>query len=283
MRIAISAESQIDLSEEDLKKLNIHIVRMNIEKDGVNYPDNAFPLKELFEYTSSTNKYCHTAATNVGAYQEFFEGLLKEYDEIIHLSISSTLSCCYQNALIAREDNPKIHVIDTLSSCGGSALYAILAAQRRDEGKSVTEIIDELKRRIPKRECSFQIDSLEYIQRGGRCSKVTMYGANLLRIKPVIVCEEDGKLHLGKLHRGKLEKVVTEYFNEILARDNIDKSIAFMEYSTLDEKGLEFFEKCVNRVKEAGFERIFIGECTPIAAYHAGPNIIGLQYLHKDN
>lgn len=282
MKIAITGESQLDLTDEQLKELDIHIVHMNIEKDGENYSDDAFSLGELFEYTSKTNKYCRTAATNVGAYQVFFEKILKEYDEIIHLALSSTLSCCYQNALIAREDNPKIHVVDTLSSSGGSALYAILAAKRRNEGKSVDEILDELNKRIPHRECSFQIDSLEYIHRGGRCSKVTMFGANILKIKPVIVCEEDGKLHLGKLHRGRQEKVVKDYFDEVLAQDNIDKEFAFMEYSTLTESGMKLFEECVQRAKDAGFKEVFIGKCTPIAAYHAGPNIIGIQFLHKN-
>ncbi|MDY6431217.1 MAG: DegV family protein [Bacilli bacterium] len=280
MKIAISAESQIDLSQADIKKYKIQIVHMYITKGDKTYLDNEFSLAELFEYTEKTDEFCHTSATNVGDYEDHFNSLLKEYDEVIHLAISSGLSCGYQNALIARNDNPRIHVIDTLASSGGSALYAVLASKLVSEGKSVDEIISEVTSRIGKRECTFQINTLDYIYRGGRCSKVTRFGTNLLKIKPVIVCEEDGKLHLGKLHRGKMSKCVNEYFEETLSKPNIDYSFCVMEYSTLDEEGKKLYEESINKVKEAGFKEILLGECSPIAAYHAGPNIIGIQFFY---
>ena len=279
MKIAISAESQCDINIEELKRRDIHIINMQIEQDGVSYLDSEKTLEELFKWTKETNKFCHTAACNINALKDYFHKLLDEYDEIVHVSISSAMSSGYQNAVIASEDNPRIHVIDSLNASGGTAIYVLYAADLRDAGKDAKEIGAKLLERRGHIECSFQIDTLEYLHRGGRCSKITMLGANILRIKPEIVCGKDGKLTLGKLHRGPQKKVVKEYFDHILSQKNIDKRRCVIEYSTLDENGMNIFNECIKRLKDFGFEEIIAGQCaSPISAYHAGPNIIGAQF-----
>ncbi|MCR5079631.1 MAG: DegV family protein [Bacilli bacterium] len=280
MKIAISTESQIDLDIVECRKRGIHIINMQMEKDGVAYQDNEHTLEQLFEYTSSTGKFCHTAAPNIDAFERYFEKLLGEYDEIVHIALSSAMSSTYQNAMIARNDNPKIHVIDSLAASGGCAIYVLYAVDLLNAGYGAEEIVAKVSERIPHIECSFQIDTLEYLYRGGRCNKVTMLGANILRLRPEIVCGKEGKLGMGKLHRGPTKKVVKEYYDRILSQPNIDKHRAFIEYSTLDEKGMALFEECKKRLIDFGFEEVVGGQCaSPIAAYHAGPGIIGSQFF----
>ncbi len=280
MKIAISAESQIDIPQSILAQRDIHIVNFQIEQGGVSYPDNEKTLEELFEYTRTSGTFCHTAAVNIVTLEEQFAKLLEEYDEIIHITISSAMSSGFPNAFAAAQGNPRIHLVDSLNASGGTAIYVLYAADLRDAGYSADEIVEKLMERRGKIECSFQIDTLEFLYRGGRCSKVAMFGANLLKIKPEIVCREDGKLTTGAKHRGPQKKVVNEYFDRILNQPNIDKHRAVMEYSTLDEKGLALFQECIKRVKDAGFEEVIACQCaSPISAYHAGPNIIGCQFM----
>ena len=280
MKTVISAESQIDLSLEECEKRGIKIVHMQIEQDGIAYQDNEKTLEELFAQTEATNRFAHTAATNIDAYERHFAKLLEEYDEIVHISISSAMSSAYQNAMIARNDNPRIHIIDSLDASGGTAIYVLYCVDLLNAGYSAAEIEEKLLERRGQIECSFEIDSLEYIHRGGRCPKIIALGANLLHIKPEIICGKEGKLGLGKLHRGPMRKVVKEYFDRILSHKNIDKHRAFIEYSTLDEKGLQLFEECKKRLLDFGFEEVVGGQCaSPISAYHAGPGIIGAQFF----
>ena len=280
MEIAISAESQIDIPQSLLDKRDVHIVHFQIEQGGASYPDNEKTLEELFEYTRKTGNFCHTAAVNITTLEDHFNRLLEEYDEIVHIAISSAMSSGFQNAFTAADGNPRIHLIDSLNASGGTAIYVLYAADLRDAGYSASEIEAKLLERRGKIECSFQIDTLEFLYRGGRCNKVAMLGANLLKIKPEIVCREDGKLTTGVKHRGPQRKVVNEYLDRVLSQPNIDYHRAVMEYSTLDEKGLELFKECVERVKNAGFEEVISCQCaSPISAYHAGPNIIGVQFM----
>ena len=218
MKVAISAESQCDISLEELAKRNIHIINMQMEQNGVSFLDNEKTLEELFAWTRESGKFCHTAACNIDALSEYFKKLLETYDEIVHISISSAMSSGYQNAMIAADGDPRIHVIDSLDASGGTAIYVFYANDLRSAGYSAKEIEEKILERRGHIECSFQIDTLEFLHRGGRCSKITMLGANLLRIKPEIVCGKDGKLTLGKLHRGPQKKVVKEYFDHILSQ-----------------------------------------------------------------
>ncbi len=280
MKVGISAEYQIDIAQEELDKRNIRTVHMQINQGEETYQDNEKTLEELFAWTKETGNFCHTAAANIDTLKAYFDSLLEEYDEIVHIAISSAMSSQYQNAMIAADGNPRIHIVDSLDASGGTAVYVFYANDLRDAGYSADEIVEKLMERRGKVECSFQIDGLEYLHRGGRCSKVVMLGANILKIKPEIVCGKDGKLTLGKLHRGPQKKVVKDYFDHILSQKNIDKRRAVMEYSTLDEAGMKLFQECVKRMKDFGFEEIVAGQCaSAISAYHAGPNIIGAQFM----
>lgn len=282
MSIALSCEYQVDLPIELLEKLNVHVVHMYVSSLEKTYRDDEMPLAGFYELARKEGKIGQTSAANLNDYEEHFKKLLAEYDEVIHLAISSGLSSGYNNACIAADGNPKIHVVDSKRASGGTAIQLLYAQDLLKEGHDAAYIVSELLRRQDNMECSFQIDTLEFLVRGGRCSRAKMLGANLLRIKPVIVCTKEGKLVMGKLHRGKMKKTVREYFDEILAQPNIDYHRAIIEYSTLDDEGMELYKECLQRLKDAGFEEVVEGRCSPIAAYHAGPNIIGAQfYLTK--
>ena len=282
MSIVLSCEFQVDLPIETLNKLGIAVVHMYVSSQDKTYRDDEMPLAGFYELARKEGKIGQTSAANLLDYENHFKSLLEKYDEVIHLAISSGLSSCYNNACIAANENPHIHVIDSKRASGGTAIQLLYANDLLQQGCGANEIVEKLLARQDHMECSFQIDTLEFLVRGGRCSRVKMLGANLLRIKPVIVCNKEGKLVTGKMHRGKMEKVVREYFDEVLSLKNIDKTRAIIEYSTLDEKGMTLFEECKKRLLDSGFKEVVVGCCSPIAAYHAGPNIIGTQfYLTK--
>lgn len=278
MSIVLSCEFQVDLPAKWLEENHIGVVHMHVSSKDKTYRDDEMPLKDFYELARKEGKIGQTSAANTYDYEQHFHKLLESYDEVIHLAISSGLSSGYNNACIAAEDNPHIHVIDSLRASGGTAIQLLYAKDLLDEGKSAQEIVDAILARRDHIECSFQIDTLEFLVRGGRCSRAKMLGANLLRIKPVIVCNKEGKLVMGKLHRGKMKKTVSDYFDEVLAQPHIDKTRAIIEYSTLDEEGMALYQQCVKRLKDAGFKEVVEGVCSPIAAYHAGPNIIGTQF-----
>ena len=282
MSVVLSCEYQVDLPKELLEKLNIAVVHMYVSSSEKTYRDDEMPLADFYALARKEGKIGQTSAANLLDYQEHFQKLLEKYDEVIHLAISSGLSSGYNNANVAADGNPHIHVIDSKRASGGTAIQLLYANDLLQQGLDAEDIVQKVLERQNSIECSFQIDTLEFLVRGGRCSRAKMLGANLLKIKPVIVCNTEGKLVMGKLHRGKMNKVVKEYFKEVLSQKNIDKTRAIIEYSTLDDEGMALYEECKQMLVNAGFKEVVEGQCSPIADYHAGPNIIGTQfYLTK--
>ena len=116
MKIAISAESTIDLPKELLKDYEISIIPFTVilgDKEGL---DGEITPDEIFDYVSKTNVLPKTAAINEYQYGQYFSKLLETYDYVIHFSLSSKISSSCSNAIKASEEfNGKVFIIDSLS------------------------------------------------------------------------------------------------------------------------------------------------------------------------
>ena len=120
-----------------------------------------------------------------------------------------------------------VYVIDTLSLSTGIALLAIKAHQMIDQGKDVKEIVESLENQKQKSKVSLIVNKLNYIVKGGRCSALACFGANLLSIKPLILVE-NGKTKLGKKYIGTYDFCAKKYCEDIIkSNNNIDKRCSY--------------------------------------------------------
>jgi len=276
MKIALSAESTIDLRQEDLDKYGISTLHFHVQKGNEEGFDNEHSNEELFAFTNSTGILCHTSACNIGELQEHFAKLLSDNDKILHFTISSGLSSGYNNAMAVAKDNPNIVVIDSHCTSGGIALQAIYARELIDAGYPFEEVVSLVLERRDAIQCSFQLDRLDYLYKGGRCTKLAMFAANLLRLKPEILCDKEGKFAVGKKFRGNLEKCVLDYVEDMLTTHPcLDTKICFFDYSTMDPSILE---KAKQKCLKAGFKEVNICQASPTNSYHSGPNVLGIHF-----
>jgi DegV family protein with EDD domain len=276
MSIAISAESTIDLRDEDLQKYGINTLHFHVQKGDEEGFDNKFKNEDLFDFTNKTGILCHTSACNIGELEQHFGELLKTHDQIIHFTISSGLSSGFNNASAVAANNPNIAVIDSHGTSGGIAVQALYARELIDAGYSFQEVIEKILERRPYVECSFQLDRLDYLYKGGRCSKLAMIGANILRLKPEIVCDADGKFAVGRKFRGNLDKCVRLYIEDMLeTHPNIDPKIVFIDYSTMPQTILDDTK---NFLLEKGFKEVYTIQACPTNSYHSGPNVLGIHF-----
>ena len=137
MKIAITTETTCDLSQDLLKKYNIITIPFTVTLGERSEPDGIITGKDLIDYTMKTGQLGRTSAVNEMEYTEFFTSVLKDYDEQIHICLSSGISCAYNNAVNASEAfGGKVHVIDSRSLSTGVALECIYAAKLVEAGKS---------------------------------------------------------------------------------------------------------------------------------------------------
>ena len=216
MSIKITATSTCDLPPELVERYNITIVPLYVSFGGSTYRDGveAGP-EDIFRHVEGGGNLPSTAAVNVADYQELFAGLSPKYDEVIHITIGSEFSCCYQNALVAAEEYSNVHVVDSQNLTAGQGLLVLEAAEAAQRGEDIHGILSMLEGLISKVDTTFVVDKLDYLAKGGRCSSVVALGANLLKLKPCINLV-DGKMSVGKKYRGAFNKVLPDYVRDQL-------------------------------------------------------------------
>ena len=250
MKIRVVADSTCDLSAELVEQYGITIVPLTVTCDGKSYQDGVdIDPERLLAITEATGGVAATAAVNMVTYAELFTSVLKDCDAIVHFTISSAMSGCYQNACLAAEEVGNVYVVDSENLSTGIGHLVLDACILAEQGMDAADIKAELDRRKKKLDVSFVLSTLEYLRRGGRCTSVAALGANLLKLHPCIGVT-DGKMGVGKKYRGNIQSCLVQYVKDKLA-----------EPDTVDPR------------------RIFITGCT--VSCHCGPGCLGILFYRK--
>ncbi|MCR5741491.1 MAG: DegV family protein [Gammaproteobacteria bacterium] len=279
MKIALSAESTIDLRKDLLEEWDIHTLPFHFNLDGCEYADGDITNGEIFSIVNKCGKTPKTSAVNVQQFTDHFESLKsKGYDAIIHISLSSGISSAYQNAVLASNNFENVYVIDSLSLSTGIALLAKYARDLIDKGLEIDEIVSKVNARREFVQTSFVLYRLDYLYKGGRCSALALFGANLLKLRPQILVI-NGKMSPAKKFIGEYTKCCKQYAKATLDRfNNYDKSLCFVTYSSYYP---EMIEAVKEEARNAGFKRIEETTAGSTITSHCGENCIGILYINN--
>ena len=276
MKIAISAESTIDLPQNLLDEYGIKVIPYTVilgnteEKDGVITPE------KIFEFVKQTGILPKTSALNEEQYENYFKGMLKNYDAVIHFTLSKEISSTYSHACDAAKKLKNVYVINSASLSTGIALLAIKASEMAKSGKTLETIVKTCTELTEKVSASFILDRLNYLHKGGRCSGVALLGANLLSIKPQIVLS-GGKMVVGKKFLGRWDKLIGKYCEETLnAAPECDLAHAFITYTSASPECVEVARKYL---EEKGFKNIHKTHAGATITSHCGPNTLGILFI----
>ncbi len=278
MAIRITSDSTCDLGDL-VKERNIGIMSIQVILDTKAYRDGVdITPEDIFKFVEETKMLPKTSAPSMTDYEEFFNEQLQYGDEIIHFNISSKSSVSHNVAKQAAEGfGGKVRVIDSQALSSGQGLLVMKAADMRDEGKSADEIEDAINALRGKVNTSFIPDRLDYLYKGGRCSKMEMYGANLLKIHPMIAMQ-DGALIVKKKYRGKMSvciKGYIEYLRELYPA--YDKTRCFVTHSSADK---ELVEAAKAQVKELfQFDEVIETVAGSVVTGHCGRNTLGVLFI----
>lgn len=277
MKIAISAESTIDLPKELLAKYDIKVVPFAVTLGDKTALDGEITPKEIFEFVDKTGKLPKTSAVNEYQFEEHFKKVLENYDAIIHFSLSSSLSSAFENALRVSEKLKNVFVIDTKSLSTGIALLAIYGRTLAEQNIEPKKIYEKCLARVPFVQASFVLNNLEYLYKGGRCSSLQRFSVNLFKIRPQILVTE-GKMISGKIYRGKDSVVVKKYCDNTLEKFvNPDKTIAFVTATLFND---EIYEIAESALREKGFTNIYRTTAGSTITSHCGEKTIGILFLN---
>lgn len=279
-RILITSDSTCDLSPELMQRYHIETIPLHIQLgersflDGVEIQPSA-----IFEIFEKEGILPQTSAVSEHDYTEFFSRFDPDLIDIIHISIGSEFSCCYQNALIAAKEFANVRVIDSCSVSIGTGLLAVLGAELAERGDSIEQIYTYLLDAVPRVEISFVIDTLTFLSKGGRCSSVAALGAGLLHLKPCIEIK-NGKMVVGKKYRGKLDQCLVSYVHDRLStRSDIDNHRIFITHSLEDTSVIHKIQSEIQSY--IPFKEIQITKAGCAISSHCGPRTLGIIFMRS--
>ena len=280
--VKILADSTCDLSPELIARYGIGIIPLYVHLGEAEFRDGVdITPEQLFKWSDEHNTTPKTAAPGI----EDIEALLDKEgsDEYVIFTISSSMSSSYTNCTLAADDleiTDRVFVIDSQNLSTGIALLVLKAAQMAAQGRSGSEIAQEIGKIRGKVRASFVIDTLTYLYRGGRCSGLSAFFGSALKLHPRIAVAE-GAMHPEKKYRGRSSKFVLEYVRDMeqdLKAAQGDR--VFITHSGCDRQIVESVRSYLEGLHH--FDEILETRAGAVVSSHCGPGTLGVLFIAGD-
>lgn len=282
----IFTDSACDLSQSLLKEWGIlcRPLTLHFEGEDKEYSDGEMEVKTFYDKMRE-GSIAKTAAVNVDAFQDAFEGVLKEGLDLLYLGFSSGLSSTCNSAQIAAEElaekypERKIRVVDTLAASAGEGLLVYLALQKKNGGATLDEVADYVES-IKLNLCHwFTVEDLVYLKRGGRVSSMVALAGTVLGIKPILHVDNEGHLiNISKV-RGRKASIaaLADKYTELAITPN--EGTVFISHGDC----LEAAESLAAMIEaKHGVKTEIITYVGPVIGAHSGPGTLALFFLGKE-
>lgn len=278
--IQIITDSTCDLDQAAAHELGIHIIPLYLHFGDETYLDGVGMSKNVFyDKLAHAQKLPTTSQPSPMDVLDVISPYLEQGDDIIGIFLSSKLSGTFQSAAIASDmaQSNHIYLVDSQNATFGMTLLVRIAARLRDEGKSAAEIVatlEELKGRV---RLIAVVDTLKYLQMGGRISAATAMMGNLLGINPLVGVVNGAVEALGKA-RGK--KSAYRHLLMLSQQDAPDLSYPIYFGHSHAPESMKELQDIILPSFEYPAE-IFSAEIGSVIGTHVGPGATGFAYIAK--
>ena len=273
--ITDSASDITDNSRDDLIVLPMTITFGDTEyKDGVNLTH-----REFFEKLVETDELPTTSQISPYEFEEVYKQLSDD-EEAVVITMSSKLSGTYQSACIAASEYPNVHLVDSENVTVGEHALVEYALRLKDGESDVLQIVESLEKHKKDIRLVALVDTLEYLQKGGRISKVTALVGGLLSIKPVIAITDGEVAILGKARGSKQgNNLLVQQINEC---GGIDFTMPYyLAYSGLDDALIKKYIEDSRGLWQDGVEKLDVSLIGGTIGTHVGPGAIAVAFFAK--
>ena len=276
----IVTDSTADLPKELVEQYDIEIVPLTVRLGDKTFRDY-FDLSptEFYQMLGKTEDFPTTSQPSAEEFLRTYEKLGSE-EKILSIHISTELSATCQSASLALQQLPEwdVTVIDSRSTSVGLGLMVLEAAKAAKAGADAEEVAKLLERLKSEMKVYFSVDSLDYLQKGGRIGKAQAFVGTMLKIKPLLALE-DGMVVPVERIRGssKLIRRMVELVKDDAGKDKIVK--AGFVWGESEEQITKLIAQLGDSVQLEELCRNNIGT---VITSHAGPTTFGVGYFCDD-
>lgn len=280
-KLWITSECTCDLSRQFLAMNKVEVMYMYIKTDKGCFRDlEEMTAVNVVEYFANDGQEIFTYGASPEEYEAFFEKMLEQYEEIIHISFSSKIGISNRNARKGAEKfQGRVHIFDTQSLSTGMAHCVIKALDLVKQGKEAQEILAELEQLREKISVSFIAENVDTLYRAKRVSKTVKVLCSAFLIHPVLAIV-NGELKLQGVEIGNFEKSVLRYVRKQLRKPStIQKERAFVTYSTCSLRLRNKVNRQIN--KKCPFREIMETAASATVTSNCGANTLGVIFVRE--
>lgn len=283
--VAIVTDSNSGISQAEGKELGIYVIPMPFLVDGKLYFEDVDMNKEQFYHFLENDADLSTSQPSPGDVMDLWDKLLKEYDEIVHIPMSSGLSASCSTAMgLARDYDGKVQVVDNQRISVTMQQSVMDAKHLVATGKSAAQIKEILEKEALESSIYLMVDTLKYLKKGGRITPSAALLGSALNLKPILQIQGD-KLDAYKKVRGvkaakknmleAMKKDVEGRFSDYVTKGQLKLHVAY----TTDEETARQWKEEVQSV----FPDIAISRMDPLSfsvTCHTGPGVLAIAASH---
>ena len=282
-KIAIVTDSNSGITQEMGKSMGIYVIPMPFFIDGELFLEDITLTQEEFYKRLGDNSDISTSQPSPGEVMECWDELLKEYDEIVHIPMSSGLSStCHAAQSLSQEYEGKVCVVDNQRISVTQKQSVEDAIVLRDAGKSASEIKEILEAEKLQASIYITVDTLKYLKKGGRVTPAAAALGTVLNLKPVLQIQGEKLDAFSKVRGWKaakrtmlkaIEKDLEERFSEV--REDM---VLGMAYTCSKEEAQEWKQEIAEKFPEY---EIVEGRLSLSVACHIGPGAMAVTCMKK--
>lgn len=279
MTVRIVTDSTCDLPPEMAAALGITVVPLTVFFGEDPFLDGVeITADEFYERQQATRELPRTSQPSVELFQEAYSEIGQNGSEIVSIHLSSKLSGTMNAAQVAREvlkHEMHIDLIDSYNVSLGLGLIVLEAARAANAGASLPEVVATARRAMDRVSVHVLVDTLEYLQKGGRIGRARSFLGSVLSIKPILRVE-DGEV--APFERVRTRAKALERIYEIAAGMPRAKEM-FIAASGAQDTAAELIERLRPQLPHT---ELHLGSIGPVVGVYTGPNAIGVAALERE-
>jgi len=270
---AVITDSAADIADEDLERLDIHMVPCRLQFGSRGYLDKvSISAAEFYEELRHNPEHPTTSQPAPGDFRRQFQFLASHYPDVLSINLTSVASGTWQAAVSAAERSNapgKIHIIDSRNASLGQGLLAVYAAECADAGHDIDTTRTAIAALLDKTSTFALMDDLRFAVRGGRVPPWVGNVAKALRLTPIIRTMDDGRVATATFQLGRHNRI--KRFARYIARETAtDRPVNIAIGDALNKEGRRELEQHLRHYIK-NINRFIVTEIGAALGVHAGP------------
>ena len=275
MTVKVITDSTADLPPALAEELGITVVPLNVHFGTEVYRDGVeITADEFYRRLVTASRLPTTSQPTPGDFLSAYDEMGQTTDEILSVHVSAKLSGTMNSATQAREEYGgacRIEIIDSLQGSMGLGMLAIAAAEAARRGNSLDDVVTETRAAIPKVGFIGLLDTLEYLEKGGRIGKAQAFMGSLLRIKPLLTIR-DGEAH--PLERARTRAKGVDRMCELVQAEMPLKDLAVV-YTTTPDEARALAQRLQSHLPQG---EVILSQVGPVVGTYLGPGVLGVAF-----